>query len=147
MECRGSLGENIGLIQAARLTSNVNGGAGVIIELSDTLNISIYSIFDVYRELRYDDFIDFTDKIIMQPLTTLTQLQHAIVARRKKLKLSQAKVAGKLGISQNRYSELEASVANLDADRLLRLLSVLGLELQLGLKAESLPLSQSGSEW
>ena len=83
----------------------------------------------------------------MQPLNTLTQLQQAIVARRKKLKLSQAKIAVKLGISQNRYSELEASVANLDADRLLRLLSVLGLELQIGLKAEPLPLNQNGNEW
>jgi HTH-type transcriptional regulator/antitoxin HipB len=83
----------------------------------------------------------------MQVLNTLTQLQQAIVARRKKLKLSQANVAARLGISQNRYSELENSVANLDADRLLRLLSILGLELQLGLKAEQLPPSQNAEEW
>ena len=83
----------------------------------------------------------------MQALTTLTQLQHAIVARRKKLKLSQAKVSEKLGISQNRYSELEASIANLDADRLLRLLSILGLELQLGLKAEPSPPSTDAEIW
>ena len=83
----------------------------------------------------------------MQPLNTLIQLQQAIVTRRKKLKLSQAKVAVKLGISQNRYSEIEASIANLDADRLLHLLSVLGLELQLGLKAAPLPPSQHTEEW
>ena len=83
----------------------------------------------------------------MQPLNTLAQLQQAIVARRKKLKFSQAQVASKLGISQNRYSELEASVARLDADRLLHLLSVLGLELQLGLKPEPLPLVQHGDAW
>ena len=83
----------------------------------------------------------------MQALNTLTQLQQAIVARRKILKLSQANVAARLGISQNRYSELESSVTNLDADRLLRLLSILGLELQLGLKAEPLPPSQNAEEW
>lgn len=83
----------------------------------------------------------------MQPLNTLTQLQQAIVARRKKLKLSQAVVAVKLGISQNRYSELETSIANLDADRLLLLLSVLGLELQLGLKSETLPPSKEAEAW
>ena len=83
----------------------------------------------------------------MQPLNTLTQLQQAIVARRKKLKLSQANVAVKLGISQNRYSELETSIANLDADRLLLLLSVLGLELQLGLKSEALPPNKEPEAW
>ena len=83
----------------------------------------------------------------MQALNTLTQLQQAIVARRKILKLSQAKVAEKLGISQNRYSELETSIANLDADRLVRLLSVLGLELQLGLKSETLPPNREAEAW
>jgi DNA-directed RNA polymerase specialized sigma subunit len=56
---------------------------------------------------------------IIQTLNTLTQLQHAILDRRKKLKRSQAMVAVKLSISQNRYSELETSVANIDAARLL----------------------------
>ena len=83
----------------------------------------------------------------MQTLNTLTQLQQAIVARRKKLKLSQANVAVKLGISQNRYSELETSIENLDADRLLRLLSLLGLELQLGLKAESAQSNADTEVW
>jgi len=83
----------------------------------------------------------------MQPLNTLTQLQQAIVARRKKLKLSQANVAVKLGISQNRYSELETTIANLDADRLLLLCSVLGLELHLGLKSETLPPNKEPAAW
>jgi HTH-type transcriptional regulator/antitoxin HipB len=83
----------------------------------------------------------------MQPLNTLPQLQQTIVARRKKLKLSQAMVAGKLGISQNRYSELETTIANLDADRLLRLLSILGLELQIDLKAEPSPPTTDAEAW
>ncbi len=115
--------------------------------IGDILILSDYSIIEIYRELRYYDFIAIPDKVVMQALTTLTHLQHAIVARRKKLKLSQAKVAEKLGISQNRYSELEASIANLDADRLLRLLSILGLELQLGLKAEPSPPSTDAEVW
>jgi HTH-type transcriptional regulator/antitoxin HipB len=83
----------------------------------------------------------------MQPLITLTQLQHAMLQCRKKLKLSQATVAAKLGISQNRYSELEMSIANLDADRLLRLLSILGLEIQIELKAEPLPPDNDSERW
>lgn len=83
----------------------------------------------------------------MHPLITVIQLQHTIVARRKKLKLSQAKVALRLGISQNRYSELETSIARLDAERLLRLLSVLGLELQLGLRPEPLSLDADAEVW
>lgn len=83
----------------------------------------------------------------MQTLNTLAQLQHAILDRRKKLKLSQAAVAARLGISQNRYSELEKSVANIDADRLLRLLSILGLVLHLGLKAEPSPANNDAENW
>lgn len=73
----------------------------------------------------------------MQTLTVPAQLQHAIVARRKKLKLSQAKVAARLGISQNRYSELESAIELITLDRLLVLMSVLELELQFGLKGEA----------
>lgn len=72
----------------------------------------------------------------MQTLTTPTQLQQAIIARRKKLKLSQTKVAARLGISQNRYSELESSIELISLDRLLVLLSVLEMEIQFGLKGD-----------
>jgi len=70
----------------------------------------------------------------MQTLTTPKQLQQALINRRKKLKLSQAVVAAKLGISQNRYSELESSPESLTVDRLLTLSALLGLELKIGLK-------------
>ena len=75
----------------------------------------------------------------MQTLIVPTQLQQAINARRKKLKLSQANVASRLGISQNRYSELECSIKLITLDRLLVLMSVLGLELQFGLKSDVKP--------
>jgi len=88
------------------------------IEISDIVNLSLISI------------------IAMQTLTTPTQLQQAIIARRKKLKLSQTKVATRLGISQNRYSELESSIELISLDRLLVLLSVLEMEIQFGLKGD-----------
>lgn len=75
----------------------------------------------------------------MQTLNLPLQLQQAIVARRKKLKLTQANVASRLGISQNRYSELESATKLITLDRLLVLMSVLGLELQFGLKSDVKP--------
>ena len=70
----------------------------------------------------------------MQTLNTPQQLQQALVNRRKKLKLSQAVVAARLGLSQNRYSELESAPESLTVDRLLTLAALLGLEVQIGLK-------------
>ena len=83
----------------------------------------------------------------MQSLIVPTQLQQAIIARRKKLKLSQANVASRLGISQNRYSELESSIELITLDRLLVLMSVLELELQFGLKGDVTPPPNSGAIW
>lgn len=83
---------------------------------------------------------------IMQTLTVSAQLQQAIVARRKKLKLSQAKVASRLGISQNRYSELESAIEFITLDRLLVLMSVLELQLQFGLKGDAVAAPSRGTE-
>lgn len=83
----------------------------------------------------------------MQTLTAPTQLQQAIIARRKKLKLSQANVASRLGISQNRYSELESSIELITLDRLLVLISILELELQFGLKGDVKPTTNPGALW
>lgn len=101
-------------------------------------------IYTIYRKSRYLKFIENSDMvylsilpiIAMQTLTMPTQLQQAIIARRKKLKLSQSKVASRLGISQNRYSELESSIELISLDRLLVLMSVLEMELQFGLKGD-----------
>ena len=71
----------------------------------------------------------------MQTLYVPQQLQLALIARRKRLKLSQAVVASKLGLSQNRYSEIESNPASLTVDRLLSLAAILGLEVQIGLKS------------
>ena len=83
----------------------------------------------------------------MQTLNVPAQLQQAIIARRKKLNLTQANVASRLGISQNRYSELENSIELITLDRLLVLMSILELELQLGLKRDAAPPTNPGAAW
>lgn len=67
----------------------------------------------------------------MQKLSTSGQLGHLLIARRKSLGLTQSDVAARLGISQNRLSELESRPAQLTVDRLLTLTGILGLELTL----------------
>lgn len=70
-----------------------------------------------------------------QILSTSAQLGQVLASRRRALKLSQQAVANKLGISQNRLSELEENPDRLTLDRLLALANVLGLELSIHDKA------------
>ena len=79
----------------------------------------------------------------MLRLNSPPQTGQILTARRKALGLSQAAVAARLGISQNRLSELEAHPERLTLDRLLALTSLLGLELVLQDKAPP----ATGSEW
>ncbi|MGB3836844.1 XRE family transcriptional regulator [Castellaniella sp.] len=65
----------------------------------------------------------------MSKLSTSTQLGIILTSRRKALGLTQIQVATSLGISQNRFSELEGRPAQLTIDRLLALSGILGLEL------------------
>ncbi len=64
-----------------------------------------------------------------QILTHSAQLGQLLASRRRKLKLSQRTLAGKLPISQNRLSEIEANPGSLTVERLLELVNILGLEL------------------
>ena len=64
-----------------------------------------------------------------QPLTQSSQVGRILTARRRALKLSQKALAAKLGISQNRLSEIEANPARLPLERLLEIANILGLEL------------------
>ena len=68
----------------------------------------------------------------MSRLYSPQQAAELLVGRRKALGLSQAEVAARLGISQNRLSELETRPERLTFDRLLALAGVLGLERALG---------------
>jgi HTH-type transcriptional regulator/antitoxin HipB len=62
-------------------------------------------------------------------LTNSAQLRQIIASRRRTMKLSQQNLAMKLGISQNRMSEIESGNARLTVDRLVDLLKILGLEM------------------
>jgi len=64
-----------------------------------------------------------------QILTHGAQLGQILATRRRASKLSQRTLAAKLGISQNRLSEIEANPGTLTVDRLLELANLLGLEL------------------
>jgi HTH-type transcriptional regulator/antitoxin HipB len=72
----------------------------------------------------------------MQRITHPTHLGATLQSRRKALKLSQAQVADRLGLSQNRLSELEANPETLTAQQLLSLLNVLGLEMSIDESAD-----------
>lgn len=67
----------------------------------------------------------------MHPITHARQIGATLQARRKALDLSQAQVAEKLGLSQNRLSELENQPETLTVQQLLALANVLGIELTL----------------
>lgn len=82
---------------------------------------------------------------MQQLLLTPAQLGQVLTARRKAQNISQGAVAQRLGISQNRFSELEQDPARLTLDRLLALVNSLGLELVIQDKAT--PASGSPSEW
>jgi len=79
----------------------------------------------------------------MYRLSTPQQAGQILAARRKTVGLSQAAAASKLGISQNRLSELESSPERLTLDRLISLAGLLGLEVVL---QEKVPPTDA-SEW
>lgn len=57
------------------------------------------------------------------------QIGAILAARRKQLGLSQAEVAARVGLSQNRLSVLEKNAATLNARQMVALLNALGLDL------------------
>jgi HTH-type transcriptional regulator/antitoxin HipB len=79
----------------------------------------------------------------MHPITHATQIGATLQSRRKALKLSQTQVAERLGLSQNRLSELEANPEGLTAQQLLALLNVLGLEMSI----RERPAARTSVEW
>ena len=62
---------------------------------------------------------------------TANQMGALLLSRRQTLGLSQQDVASRLGISQNRLSELEQKPGRLTLDRLLATAHLLGFELVL----------------
>ena len=80
-----------------------------------------------------------------QPLVTALQLGQLLKAARKHRKLTQADVAGRLGLSQNRISYLEQHPDELSFKQLLGWCAAIGLELRLG-ERDSTP-SANKAEW
>lgn len=66
-----------------------------------------------------------------QSLVTALQLGQLLKAARKRRKLTQAEVAGRLGLSQNRVSYLEQHPDELSFKQLLGWCTTVGLELRL----------------
>jgi HTH-type transcriptional regulator/antitoxin HipB len=77
-------------------------------------------------------------------LVTAAQLGQLLRSARKKRSLTQADVAGHLGLSQNRVSYLESHPEDLSFRQLLAWSAALGLELSLG---EQPPEPTSNVEW
>ena len=75
----------------------------------------------------------------MHPISNPAQIGATLTGRRKHLKLSQTDVANRMGLSQNRISELEANPQTLTVEQLLALLNVLGLEMNLGERSGTKP--------
>ncbi|AFT89739.1 helix-turn-helix domain-containing protein [Paraburkholderia phenoliruptrix] len=80
-----------------------------------------------------------------QPLFTATQLSQLLVASRKRRKLTQAELAQRVGLSQNRISYLERNPEDLSFRQLLSWCAAIGLELRLGERGGVE--STSVSEW
>ncbi|MBK0114086.1 MULTISPECIES: helix-turn-helix domain-containing protein [unclassified Delftia] len=65
------------------------------------------------------------------PIRTSDQLTGVLQAFRKESGMSQTDVAERMGLTQQKLSHLELNAQKASADRILRLLSVLGVELVL----------------
>jgi len=74
-----------------------------------------------------------------QPIVTAPQLGQLLKAARKRRKLTQSQVAGRLGLSQNRVSHLELHADELSFKQLLGWCAAVGLELHLAERDASAP--------
>jgi len=63
------------------------------------------------------------------PIRTLQQLRPILIGFRKQAGLSQTKVAGLLGITQQSYAKIEANPASSSVERIFTILRLLGAEI------------------
>lgn len=77
---------------------------------------------------------------------TSQQLRPLLRALRKQAGLTQANVAGQLGVTRQAISELENRPESATFERLMKLCAVLGVEIALQPRATT-PRSAQGSEW
>ncbi|MBC7983192.1 MAG: helix-turn-helix domain-containing protein [Candidatus Obscuribacterales bacterium] len=82
----------------------------------------------------------------MHPINSPTQIGKILVSRRKALGISQATLAAKLAMSQQRLSELETQSGSLTVERLTAWLTLLNLDLGIG-ERSSKAKAYSKVEW
>ena len=70
-----------------------------------------------------------------QTLQTSAQLGRLLRSARQAMRLTQAEVGARMGLSQKRISAIELDPGSLTAEQLLKLCAILGLELMLGFGA------------
>lgn len=81
-----------------------------------------------------------------QLLSVPSQVGLVLRAMRKSAKLSQKQLGTKLGLSQNRVSELETDPGSMRVDQLLAVISALGLELQVQTRGGSIVAGSASSQ-
>jgi len=84
------------------------------------------------------------------PVRTTEQLPQLLKAFRKNAGLTQADVALRLGVTQQTVSALERNAEAVSAERLMRLLNILGVEWVLRTRSASpsdLPAPGDGAHW
>lgn len=82
-----------------------------------------------------------------QLLSVPSQVGLVLRAARKAAGLSQKDLAARLGLSQNRLSELETDPGSMRVEQLLAVLSALGLELQVQPRGGESPPPDDPVEW
>jgi len=123
-------------------------------------DISDIRVFRIYLIFGYVDFIRISDKMVLSEyrilsnmsfaptallLLTAPQLGQLLVSTRKRHKLTQAAIASRVGLSQNRISHLEKNPDEISVRQLLSWCSALELELRLGERDTSA--ASSSAEW
>jgi len=81
------------------------------------------------------------------PVRAPHQLPALLQAFRKEAGLSQAEVALRLGVTQQTISALERNAETVSAERMMRLLSILGVELVLRKTGESTTGATNSPNW
>ena len=83
----------------------------------------------------------------MQRINSPTQIGGILISRRKALGVSQATLAAKLAISQQRLSELETQPGSLTVERLMAWFNLLSLDLVVDERATKDKKSSAKVEW
>ena len=82
-----------------------------------------------------------------QPIVTSSQLGLLLQSARKNRRLSQSQLGARLGLSQNRLSELERNPGTLSVEQLLAICGQLGLQLTLQARDDASAAATGSPDW